>query len=192
MALSSGSNYHGRCGNTIWGGSICIEKKKYASKYEINMLRCIFCGLCEEGMPERCNLHDRSHSACWHQPRNSLFLAKTNWWKVSPLTNVWISQNVKVLLGLNISHINLNSHPSFSIVTFVSIVFSISLSIMNLFLIVSHFHFVFCNYGDLYAQSHVQRFFYDPCDAWSGYALFIIGSHFFLLLSKSLSIPVQL
>jgi NADH-quinone oxidoreductase subunit I len=32
-----------------------VEKKKYASIYEINMLRCI-CGLCEDG-PRRVTLH---------------------------------------------------------------------------------------------------------------------------------------
>ena len=36
---------------------ICAEKQlyreeKYASVYEINMLRCIFCGLCEEACPK--------------------------------------------------------------------------------------------------------------------------------------------
>jgi NADH-quinone oxidoreductase subunit I len=29
-----------------------VQKKKYASIYEINMLRCIFCGLCEDACPK--------------------------------------------------------------------------------------------------------------------------------------------
>ena len=28
------------------------REEKYAAKYEINMLRCIFCGLCEEACPK--------------------------------------------------------------------------------------------------------------------------------------------
>ena len=28
------------------------REEKYASMYEINMLRCIFCGLCEEACPK--------------------------------------------------------------------------------------------------------------------------------------------
>jgi NADH-quinone oxidoreductase subunit I len=28
------------------------KEEKYAAKYEINMLRCIFCGLCEEACPK--------------------------------------------------------------------------------------------------------------------------------------------
>jgi NADH-quinone oxidoreductase subunit I len=28
------------------------REEKYAAKYEINMLRCIFCGLCEESCPK--------------------------------------------------------------------------------------------------------------------------------------------
>jgi len=28
------------------------REEKYATKYEINMLRCIFCGLCEEACPK--------------------------------------------------------------------------------------------------------------------------------------------
>jgi NADH-quinone oxidoreductase subunit I len=28
------------------------REEKYAEKYEINMLRCIFCGLCEEACPK--------------------------------------------------------------------------------------------------------------------------------------------
>ena len=28
------------------------HEEKYAAKYEINMLRCIFCGLCEEACPK--------------------------------------------------------------------------------------------------------------------------------------------
>ncbi len=28
------------------------REEKYASTYEINMLRCIFCGLCEEACPK--------------------------------------------------------------------------------------------------------------------------------------------
>jgi NADH-quinone oxidoreductase subunit I len=29
-----------------------FREEKYAAKYEINMLRCIFCGLCEEACPK--------------------------------------------------------------------------------------------------------------------------------------------
>ena len=29
-----------------------FREEKYASTYEINMLRCIFCGLCEEACPK--------------------------------------------------------------------------------------------------------------------------------------------
>jgi NADH-quinone oxidoreductase subunit I len=28
------------------------REEKYAAKYEVNMLRCIFCGLCEEACPK--------------------------------------------------------------------------------------------------------------------------------------------
>ncbi len=28
------------------------REEKYAARYEINMLRCIFCGLCEEACPK--------------------------------------------------------------------------------------------------------------------------------------------
>jgi NADH-quinone oxidoreductase subunit I len=28
------------------------KEEKYAARYEINMLRCIFCGLCEEACPK--------------------------------------------------------------------------------------------------------------------------------------------
>ena len=28
------------------------REEKYAAKYEINMLRCIFCGMCEEACPK--------------------------------------------------------------------------------------------------------------------------------------------
>jgi len=29
------------------------REEKYASVYEVNMLRCIFCGLCEEACPKQ-------------------------------------------------------------------------------------------------------------------------------------------
>lgn len=34
------------------GEESLYREEKYASKYEINMLRCIFCGFCEEACPK--------------------------------------------------------------------------------------------------------------------------------------------
>jgi NADH-quinone oxidoreductase subunit I len=34
------------------GEESLYREEKYAAKYEINMLRCIFCGLCEEACPK--------------------------------------------------------------------------------------------------------------------------------------------
>jgi len=34
------------------GEELLYREEKYASSYEINMLRCIFCGLCEEACPK--------------------------------------------------------------------------------------------------------------------------------------------
>jgi NADH-quinone oxidoreductase subunit I len=37
------------------------REEKYAAVYEINMLRCIFCGLCEEACPKEAIYLDGSH-----------------------------------------------------------------------------------------------------------------------------------
>jgi NADH-quinone oxidoreductase subunit I len=34
------------------GEELLYREEKYASVYEINMLRCIFCGFCEEACPK--------------------------------------------------------------------------------------------------------------------------------------------
>jgi NADH-quinone oxidoreductase subunit I len=36
----------------VEGEEKLYREEKYAAKYEINMLRCIFCGLCEEACPK--------------------------------------------------------------------------------------------------------------------------------------------
>ncbi len=36
----------------VKGEEHLYREEKYASSYEINMLRCIFCGLCEEACPK--------------------------------------------------------------------------------------------------------------------------------------------
>jgi NADH-quinone oxidoreductase subunit I len=36
----------------VEGEETLYREEKYAAKYEINMLRCIFCGLCEEACPK--------------------------------------------------------------------------------------------------------------------------------------------
>jgi NADH-quinone oxidoreductase subunit I len=48
--MSCGSN-HNESGRAQADENTCTEKKKYASIYEINMLRCIFC-LCEDACPK--------------------------------------------------------------------------------------------------------------------------------------------
>ena len=40
------------CALPISGEENLYLEEKYAAKYEINMLRCIFCGLCEEACPK--------------------------------------------------------------------------------------------------------------------------------------------
>jgi NADH-quinone oxidoreductase subunit I len=46
-SLSGRSYYHGRRRTADWRRAP-VPGEKYAARYEINMLRCIFCGLCEE------------------------------------------------------------------------------------------------------------------------------------------------
>jgi NADH-quinone oxidoreductase subunit I len=36
----------------VEGEENLYREEKYAAKYEINMLRCIFCGLCEDACPK--------------------------------------------------------------------------------------------------------------------------------------------
>jgi NADH-quinone oxidoreductase subunit I len=43
---------HNGCCRTKTGEEKHTGEEKYASTYEINMLRCIFCGLCEEACPK--------------------------------------------------------------------------------------------------------------------------------------------
>jgi NADH-quinone oxidoreductase subunit I len=40
------------CAERKPGEEHLYREEKYAAKYEINMLRCIFCGLCEEACPK--------------------------------------------------------------------------------------------------------------------------------------------
>lgn len=47
------------------GDENLYREEKYASVYEINMLRCIYCGLCE-GMSKRSNFPHRPYSAIGH------------------------------------------------------------------------------------------------------------------------------
>jgi NADH-quinone oxidoreductase subunit I len=74
------------------------REEKYAAKYEINMLRCIFCGLCEEACPkEAIFLTDRIVDAEYN--RGSFIYGKDK--LVEPLDNrvdvskrqVWTYQN---------------------------------------------------------------------------------------------------
>jgi len=54
------------------------REEKYASVYEINMLRCIFCGLCEEACPKKpIFLTDRmvDTTLC-----GRIVYEKINWW----------------------------------------------------------------------------------------------------------------
>ena len=39
-------------GERVKGEEHLYREEKYAATYEINMLRCIFCGLCEEACPK--------------------------------------------------------------------------------------------------------------------------------------------
>ena len=48
------------------------REEKYAKIYEINMLRCIFCGLCEEACPKE---------AIFLTDRKMFFIAKDSLWK---------------------------------------------------------------------------------------------------------------
>jgi NADH-quinone oxidoreductase subunit I len=36
----------------VQGAETELEKERYPERFEINMLRCIFCGFCEEACPE--------------------------------------------------------------------------------------------------------------------------------------------
>ncbi len=43
------------------GEEALYREEKYAAVYEINMLRCIFCGLCEEACPKEAIYLDGPH-----------------------------------------------------------------------------------------------------------------------------------
>lgn len=43
------------------GEELMYREEKYAVVYEINMLRCIFCGLCEEACPKEAIYLDGKH-----------------------------------------------------------------------------------------------------------------------------------
>jgi NADH-quinone oxidoreductase subunit I len=49
------------------------EKERYPEKFEINMLRCIFCGFCEEVCPEEAIIMSKEYELAFSNQKDALF-----------------------------------------------------------------------------------------------------------------------
>ena len=49
------------------------REEKYAAKYEINMLRCIFCGYCEDACPTQAIVLGDNYELSFIDRRNSIY-----------------------------------------------------------------------------------------------------------------------
>jgi NADH-quinone oxidoreductase subunit I len=50
-----------------------LEKERYPERFEINMLRCIFCGFCEEACPEEAIVMSDQYELVFTNPENAIF-----------------------------------------------------------------------------------------------------------------------
>ena len=49
------------------------REEKYAAVYEINMLRCIFCGFCEEVCPEEAIIMSKDYELVFRTPEEAIY-----------------------------------------------------------------------------------------------------------------------
>ena len=49
------------------------EKERYPEKFEIDMLRCIFCGFCEEGCPEEASVISKDYELALSSREESIY-----------------------------------------------------------------------------------------------------------------------
>jgi NADH-quinone oxidoreductase subunit I len=49
------------------------EKERYPVKFEINMIRCIFCGLCEEVCPEEAIVMSKEYEIAFTNREDALY-----------------------------------------------------------------------------------------------------------------------
>jgi NADH-quinone oxidoreductase subunit I len=50
-----------------------LEKERYPERFEINMLRCIFCGFCEEACPEEAIVMSDQYELVFTNPEDAIF-----------------------------------------------------------------------------------------------------------------------
>jgi NADH-quinone oxidoreductase subunit I len=50
-----------------------LEKERYPVKFEINMLRCIFCGFCEEACPEEAIIMSDEYELVFTHPEQAIY-----------------------------------------------------------------------------------------------------------------------
>ncbi|MBM2841398.1 MAG: dehydrogenase subunit, partial [Bacteroidetes bacterium] len=50
-----------------------LEKERYPVKFEINMLRCIFCGFCEEACPEEAIIMSDEYELVFTNPEDAIY-----------------------------------------------------------------------------------------------------------------------
>lgn len=57
----------------VQAGETEREKERYPVKFEINMLRCIYCGLCEEVCPEEAIVMSKDYDIVFHSQEEAIF-----------------------------------------------------------------------------------------------------------------------
>ena len=50
-----------------------LEKERYPKKFEINMVRCIFCGFCEEVCPEEAIVMSQEYELVFESQEEAVF-----------------------------------------------------------------------------------------------------------------------
>jgi NADH-quinone oxidoreductase subunit I len=50
-----------------------LEKERYPERFEINMLRCIFCGFCEEVCPEEAIVMSKDYELVFTNYKDAIF-----------------------------------------------------------------------------------------------------------------------